>query len=159
MKLFSKLFGKKKSSSVVSGRNPGKGWIYANRFNQAKGGFAGGYGAITFKNIIDAHSDSDEIVEEFKLDDEACEYEHPYFRCNCWTQAYREALAEAQAEAKMMSVFGMDIDPEELIDWDQLEEDAYNYALELAEMYINGETWIPKEILNWAYYDVSDHNK
>lgn len=159
MGLFSSIFGGgKKSSGIVSGRNPGKGWVTANRFNKAKGGFAGGYGAITFGNIMNAHSSEEEIVEEFELDGEDCHYKHPSFETTCYKQAYREALMEAQIEAAMLGVFGMDVDPEDLIDWDKVEENAYDYALDLASMYIGGETWIPEDILDWAYYDVSDHN-
>lgn len=159
MGLFSALFGGgRKSSGIVSGRNPGKGWIAANRFNKAKGGFAGGYGAITFGNIIRAHSDAEEIVDEFGLDTEDCNYKHPWYGMTPWMTAYREALMEAMAEAQLMAAFGMSVDPEELIDWDEVEDNAYDYACELAELYIDGQTWIPIEILEWAYYDVSDHN-
>jgi hypothetical protein len=156
--LFSKIFGGGKSSGIVSGRNPGKGWIEANRFNRAKGGFAGGYGAITFGNIMHAHGDEDMIVSEHELDVEECPYNHPRFGCNCYTKAYQEEYRRAQSEARMMAAMGMDVDPEELMDMDQVEEDAYDYALELASMYIGGDTWIPIDILEWAYYEVSDHN-
>ena len=50
----------------------------------------------------------------------------------------------------------MDID--EFINWGEVEDLAYEYAIELAESYINGDVWIPIDILEWAYYDVSDHN-
>lgn len=153
MGLFSKIFGGKKSSGIVSGRNPGKGYIYANRFNRARGGFAGGYGAITFGNIMHAHCTDDDIIYEFDLASENCNYIHPYYGTTCYRQAYLEALQEATLEAALLGV-----DPEELIDWDEVEETAYDYALELAELYTNGQTWIPEQILNWAYYDISDHN-
>lgn len=154
MGLFSKIFGgKSKSSGIVSGRNPGKGFTEANRFNKIRGGFAGGYGAITFGNIIHAHGDEDMIVDEHELDSEDCPYQHPFFGCNCYQQAYREALEEVMELAILMGV-----DPEDLIDWEEVEQNAYDYAIELAGMYINGDIWIPYEILHWAYYDVSDHN-
>lgn len=152
--IFSGL-GKGISSGIVSGKNPGKGWVEANRFNKAKGGYAGGYGAITFGNIIRAHGDEEEIVEEFGLDQPECIYDHPHFGMNCYMYAYNEALEQAVA---MSIIMGGMVDPEELIDEEQVEEDAHEYALELAGMYINGEIWIPYEILHWAYYDVSDHN-
>lgn len=159
MGLFSALFGGKKSYGVHSGSNPpSQGWVTANRFNQARGGHAGGYGAITFGNIINAHSGADEIVDEFGLDQEGCAYKHPYLGTTCWNYAYREALQEAQEEAMGLAFLGIDIDPEDLIDWDQVEDDAYDYAIELADLYISGATWIPYEILEWAYYEVSDHN-
>ena len=158
MGLFSRIFGGKKSSGVVSGRNPGSAWTAANRFNKAKGGYAGGYGAITFGNIMNAHCSPDDIVSEFGLDTEECNYKHPYLGATPWMYAYREALAEAQSEAMAMAALGIDVDAEDLIDWSEVEESAYDYAIELAEMYIRGETWIPSEILDWAYYDISDHN-
>lgn len=135
---------------IVSGRNPGKGWVAANRFNKARGGFAGGYGAITFGNIINAHSSAEDIVDEFGLDQEDAKYG------NCYQRAYREAYQEAIIE--MMSAMDFFGDPEDYIDWDEVEELAYQYAIELAERWINGEEWIPREVLDWAYYEVSDHN-
>lgn len=151
MGLFSSIFGGR-SSGIVSGRNPGSGWNFANRFNKAKGGFSGGYGAISFGNIIDAHSSAEEIVDEFGLDQPDAEYG------NCYERAYREELAIAQIEAAFAGMFGGDSDPEDYIDWDAVEEKAHDYAIELAEKWISGSEWIPEDVLDWAYYDVSDHN-
>ena len=156
MGLFSGLFKSFRSGSnpkIVSGRNPGRGWTAANRFNRVRGGVAGGYGAWTFGNIMNAHSSAEEIVDEWGLDAEDCEYVHPYLGSNCYMAAYMEALAEVQGIAMFLG-----LDPEDLIDWEQVESDAYDYACELAQLYIDGETWIPNEIIEWAYYDVSDHN-
>lgn len=153
MGLFSRIFGGRKSSGIVSGRNPGRGFVEANKFNRARGGFAGGYAAWTFKNIMDAHCTEDDIISEFGLDQEDCDYKHPFLGTTCWQAAYREALQEAMETAMMLGG-----DPEDFIDWDQVEEDAYDYATELAGLYINGDIWIPLEILEWAYYDVSSHN-
>lgn len=151
MGLFSGIFGGGKSNpKIVSGRNPGKGWIEANKFNNAKGGFAGGYGARSFQNIIDAHSSAEEIVEEFGLDREDAPYG------NCYQRAYKEAYQQAIIE--MMLALDFDGDPEDYIDWDEVEENAHDYAVELAERWINREEWIPEEVINWAFYDVSDHN-
>ena len=141
------------SPGVVSGRDPGKGWTEANRYMRARGGYAGGYGAWTFGNIMNAHSSSDEIVDEFELDSEYCGYVHPHYKRTPYGQAYAECYAEAAAEAAILNC-----DPEDCMDWEQVEDLAYDYALELAELYIDGKTWIPYEILEWAYYDVSDHN-
>lgn len=55
-------------------------------------------------------------------------------------------------------MFGGDSDPEDYIDWDEVEEKAHDYAIELAEKWISGSEWIPEDVLDWAYYDVSDHN-
>lgn len=152
MGLFSRLF-RKSSPKVVSGRNPGSGWTFANRFNRTKGGVAGGYGAITFGNIMNAHCSPEDIVDEFGLDDEGSAYVHPHLGTTCYMYAYQQALMEVMAEAMMLGV-----DPEDLIDWDQVEEEAYEHACDLAQLYIDGATWIPSEILHWAYYDISDHN-
>ena len=160
MGLFSKIFGGGIKKGVVhSGKD--SQWTYANRFNKAKGGHAGGYGAVTFKNIVNAHSSEGEIVEEFLLDAEVCVYIHPRFGMNCYNKAWLDEYERAQIEAAaLMAASGglVEIDPEELMDMEQVEEDAYEYALELAYMYIEGDIWIPGVMLNWAYYDVSTHN-
>ena len=135
-----------------------KGTQRWNRKHSKSGGYAGGYGAITFGNIMHAHCSLDDIIEEFGLDQEDCEYRHPYLRMTCWRKAYQEALREAQIEAAMMAAMGAPVDAEDLIDWDQVEEDAYEYAEDLADLYVTGMVWIPEEILDWAYYDISDHN-
>lgn len=158
MGIFSSIFGggSKGAGTIHSGKN--SQWAYANRFNQARGGHAGGYAAITFGNIMSAHCSEDDIIEEFYLDQEDCSYKHPYLGMTCWMKAYQEALQEAQAEAMAMQMMGVDVDPEDLIDWAQVEDDAYDYAVDLANLYISGQIWIPGEILDWAYYDISDHN-
>lgn len=135
---------------IVSGRSPGKGWVAANRFNKARGGFAGGWAAIAFGNIINAHSSAEDIVDEFGLDQEDAPYG------NCYQMAYREARQDAIVEMMLaMDFFG---DPEDYIDWSYVEDMAFEYACELAERWINGEEWIPIDVLEWAFYDVSDHN-
>lgn len=154
MGLLSAIFGGFTGTRIVNGRNPGRGWTEANRFNKAKGGFAGGYAAITFGNIMNAHCTAEDIVEEFKLDEEDCDYKHPYYGVNCYMQAYREALQEVMMDAAMMG-----LDPEDMINFAEVEDNAYDYAVELAEMYIGGSVWIPEDILEWAYYEISDHNK
>lgn len=239
MGLFSNIF-KGKSSKTVSGKNPGKGWTEANRFNKARGGFRGGWGAIAFGNIINAHSSPDDIVDTWELDKEGNKY------CTAYEEAYKEQydaasliyedevgyrlgeieqltiertllleeaeqllmeaeqlrqeaqelldeeyddiedfmealeeaeelLAEAdelQAEAEALQVqaeeLQMMIDElyaqiemltiEEFIDYDEVERNAHEYALEFAEEWIDGFAWIPEEVLNWSYYEVSDHN-
>ncbi len=152
MGLFSGLFGKKKPR-IYSGKNPPKGFIDAAKFGKTKGGFAGGYGAWTFGNIIDAHSSPEDIVEEFGLDEDNCPYG------NCYERAYRECWQNAALEAIGLVAFGNAIEPDELIDFGEVQELAYTYAVQLAEAYIAGDVWIPREIIDWAYYDVSDHNR
>ena len=157
MGLFSGLF-RKSTPKIVSGKNPGSGWVYANRFNKARGGRAGGYGAITFGNIMNAHSDAEEITDVWELDGEGCEFIHPDFGTNCYDKAYQEEYLKAMGIAMMMVALGIPADPEDFIDWDAVYENAYEYACQLAQMYIDGQTWIPKPIIQWAYYDVSGHN-
>ena len=157
MGLFSRIF-RKSSPKVVSGKNPGSGWTFANRFNQARGGRAGGYGAITFGNIMNAHSSAEEIADEWELDGDGCEFIHPSFGMNCYDKAYEEEYMKAEIMATMMGAMGIMVDAEDLIDWDAVYEKAYEYACELAQMYIDGMTWIPRPIINYAYYDVSGHN-
>lgn len=55
-------------------------------------------------------------------------------------------------------MFGEEINVELLIDWDTVEENAYEYAEELAQAWLDGDEWIPEEIMDWAWYDLSDHN-
>ena len=136
------------------GGNAGKPWrSYVHGKNRAsgkKGGYAGGYGAINFANVINAHSSAEEIVDEFALDTEDA------IDGNCYQRAYRECRAEAMIEMMMaMDFFG---DVEDYIDWDEVEDRAYEYAVEMAQQYIDGGRWIPEEIMDWAWYDVSGHN-
>ena len=103
MGLFSGLF-RGKSSGIVNGRNPGKGWVTANRFNKARGGFAGGWGAIAFGNIMNAHCTPDDIVEEFALDKE----ENPY-GCDAYVMAYQEEYDNAFKKYEDLMGFYMEL--------------------------------------------------
>lgn len=136
------------------GGNAGRPWrkrVHGkNRANAKRGGFAGGYGSINFANVINAHSSAEEIVEEFALDTEDA------IDGNCYQRAYRECRAEAMIE--MMIAGDLTGDVEDYIDYDEVESRAYDYAVEMAEKYISGARWIPSEIMDWAWYDVSDHN-
>lgn len=214
-----------------------------NRSHSKRGGYAGGYGAITFGNIINAHSNAEEIVETFGLDEEensyGCDaYERAYSEqydiaeqiYQEWVDYYlgiietltsqmnacieeaemleqtaqelqeeaeslrddaelsdnpeeamelieeaealeaeaQELLEEAEAlRAEAMELQGeidanySEIDMltiEQFIDNDVVTQNSFEYACEFAEKWINGEEWIPIDVLNWAYYDVSDHN-
>ena len=55
-------------------------------------------------------------------------------------------------------MFGEEIDVELLIDWDSVEENAYEYAEELAQAWLDGSEWMPEELMSWAWWDLSDHN-
>lgn len=137
---------------IFSGSNPSKGFIEAANYGKTRGGFAGGYGAWTFGNIINAHSSAEDIVEEFGLDQDDAAYG------DCWDRAYREVKAEAQSESIILTIMGMLMGEELEIDYNEVEERAYEYALQLAQDWIDGGQWIPREVLYWAYYDVSSHN-
>lgn len=258
MGLFSSLFSGKKSSGIVNGRNPGSNWVAANKFNKARGGYAGGYGAWTFGNIMRAHCTPDDIVDEFRLDKD----DNPY-GCDAYLMAYQEEYDIAFKEYEDLMGFYMELiemnesiiseneheiteheqeieeleeqieqleeeiedlqddmafadDPdemmdimeeieeirveieehreriaelrerieelkeqninlqdeiygwyaemetisvEEFIDFDEVEKKAREYAAEFAQEWIDGNVWIPREVLDWAYYEVSDHNR
>lgn len=128
--------------------------FYAN----SKGSSDQGIALDRFNSIIDAHSSVEEIVEEFDLAGEDCEYQSLDGYANCYEQAYLEALMAATAEAEALAAVGIEVDPEELIDWDEVYQNAYDYALQLAEAWLDGSEWIPEEVLDWAWYEVSDHN-
>ena len=155
MGLFSRVFGGKssvisiaKSASTVGGYRVASGKSYSG----------GGWALDRFNSIVDAHSSVEDLVDEFELDDESCPYMSVDGYANPYMQAYLEELQEAQQEAEILAMFGEEVDPEELIDWDEVEENAYEYACELVEAWLNGSYWIPEEILDYAWYDLSDHN-
>lgn len=214
-----------------------------NRSHAKKGGYAGGYGAITFGNIINAHSSAEEIVDTFGLDEEENSY-----GCDAYERAYSEQYDIAEQiyqewvdyylviietltsqmnacieEAEMLEQEAQELQEEaeslrdeaemcedleeamglneeaqaleaeaqellegaealrdeamelqdeidanyseidmltieQFIDNDVVTQNSFEYACEFAEKWINGEEWIPIDVLNWAYYDVSDHN-
>ena len=142
------------SYMVFNGSDAKGAWIQANRFNKAKGGFAGGWGAIAFGNIVSAHSSADEIVEEFGLDKPDCPY------CDCYEEAYEEemenAIVESFIETILGAIFGDNDEPE--VDMEEVQRKAYEDAISIAEDWISGSCWIPSEVLDWAYYEISDHN-
>ncbi len=55
-----------------------------NRYTKKKGGYAGGYGAWTFSNIMNAHCSVDDIIQEFGLNKEDCPY------CDAYATAFKE---------------------------------------------------------------------
>ena len=220
-----------------------KGTQKWNRSHAKRGGYAGGYGAITFGNIIRADSSVDDIVDTFGLDKQENNY-----GCDAYERAYSEQydiaeqiykewvdyymgiietltsqmnacieeaemleqtaqelqeeaeslrdevewcdnpeeamelIEEAQAleaeaqelleQAQALRTEAMELlsqidgyysmidmlSIEEFIDNEVVDRNAYEYACEFAEKWVNGEVWIPTDVLYWAYYDVSDHN-
>lgn len=214
-----------------------------NRSHQKRGGYAGGWAAIAFGNIINAHSSAEDIVDTFGLDKEENEY-----GCDAYERAYAEQYEIAEMiyqewinyyldiieiltgemnscieEAEMLEQTTQELqeeaeslrdeaewcdDPEEamelneeaqaleqeaqelleqaealraealllqgeidgyyaememltieeFIDEDMVDNNAYLYATEFAQQWIDGTVWIPMDVLSWAFYEVSDHN-
>ena len=153
MGLFGKIFG-----NIIKGVASNASFVGSYRVASGKSYSGGGWGLDRFQSIIDAHSSIEDMVDEFELDDESCPYMSLDGYPNCYTQAYQEELSEAKEEAEILAFFGEVIDPEDLMDMDEVEENAYEYACDLAEAWYSGQEWIPLEVMEWAWYDLSDHN-
>lgn len=154
MGLFSRIFGGKSIRSAATSAS----FLGAYREAGGQSYDGGGWGLDRFNSIIDAHSSVDDMIEEWGLADEGCRYQSLDGYSNPYTQAYREERERAEEEAEVLAMFGEEIDVELLIDWDAVEENAYEYAEELAQAWLDGSEWIPEEIMDWAWYDLSDHN-
>ena len=155
MGLFSRIFGGKssvisiaKSASTVGGYRVASGKSYSG----------GGWGLDRFQSIIDAHSSIEDMVDEWDLDSESSNYMSLDGYPNCYAQAYQEELNKAEAEADILEFFGEEVDPEDLMNMDAVDENAYEYACDLAEAGYSGQEWCPLELMEWAWYDLSDHN-
>ena len=153
MGLFGKIFG-----NIIKGVASNASFVGSYRVASGKSYNGGGWGLDRFQSIIDAHSSIEDMVDEFELDDESCPYMSLDGYPNCYTQAYQEELSEAKEEAEILAFFGEVIDPEDLMDMDEVEENAYEYACDLAEAWYSGQEWIPLEVMEWAWYDLSSHN-
>ena len=153
MGLFGKIFG-----GIIKGVASNASFVGSYRVASGKSYSGGGWGLDRFQSVIDAHSSIEDMVDEFELDDESCPYMSLDGYPNCYTQAYQEELSEAKEEAEILAFFGEVIDPEDLMDMDEVEENAYEYACDLAEAWYSGQEWIPEEVMDWAWYDLSDHN-
>lgn len=157
MGLFSSIF-----SGVIKGIASNTSFVGAYREASGKSYGGGGWGLDRFQSVIDAHSSTDDMVEMFALDSESCPYMSVDGYANPYMQAYTEHYREAQIEAEMinamMGMFGETVDPEDLIDWDAVEEDAYQYACDLFDAWYDGSYWIPEEVMDYAWYALSDHN-
>ena len=153
MGLFSKIFG-----GIIKGVASNASFVGSYRVAGGKSYSGGGWGLDRFQSIIDAHSSIEDMVDEFELDSENSNYMSLDGYPNCYTQAYQEELSEAKEEAEILAFFGEIIDPEDLMDMDEVEENAYEYACDLAEAWYSGQEWIPEEICDWAWYDLSSHN-
>ena len=153
MGLFGKIFG-----NIIKGVASNASFVGSYRVAGGKSYSGGGWGLDRFQSIIDAHSSIEDMVDEFELDSESSNYMSLDGYPNCYTQAYQEELSEAKEEAEILAFFGEVIDPEDLMDMDEVEENAYEYACDLAEAWYSGQEWIPEEVCDWAWWDLSDHN-
>ena len=153
MGLFGKIFG-----NIIKGVASNASFVGSYRVASGKSYSGGGQGLDRFQSVIDAHSSIEDMVDEFELDSESSNYMSLDGYPNCYTQAYQEELSEAKEEAEILAFFGEVIDPEDLMDMDEVEENAYEYACDLAEAWYSGQEWIPEEVMDWAWYDLSDHN-
>lgn len=142
----------------LSGKQSAKQSATSVSFLQTYSGGSGGWGLDRFQSIIDAHSSLEDMVEEWGLNSEGCPYMSVDGYANPYTQAYQEEYEKASMEAMVLEMLGMEVDVEDLMDMDEVEENAYEYALDLADAWYSGAEWIPIEVMNWAWYQLSDHN-
>lgn len=153
MGLFSSIF-----SSVIKGVASNASFVGAYREASGKSYSGGGWGHDRWCSVIDAHSSTDDIVETWGLDGEDCPYMSVDGYANPYTQAYSEEYQKCAIEAQLLSLFGEDVEVEDLMDMNAVKEDAYDYACDLADAWYDGTYWIPEEIMDWAWYSLSSHN-
>ena len=157
MGLFGKIFG-----NIIKGVASNASFVGSYRVASGKSYSGGGWGLDRFQSVIDAHSSIEDMVDEFELDSESSNYMSLDGYPNCYTQAYQEEYDKAQEEAEILNMIlielGEEVDPEDLMDMDAVDENAYEYACDLAEAWYSGQEWIPEEVMDWAWYDLSDHN-
>lgn len=159
MGLFSRIFGgKSKVKSVASSTS----FLGAYREASGKDPNWGGWGLDRFNSIVDAHSSVEDLVDMFEIYGEGSKYMSLDGYSNCYTQAWQEEYERACVEADILNMllapFGEEVEPEELMDYDKIEEDAYEYACELVEAWLDGGEWVPEEVMDYAWYGLSDHN-
>ena len=149
-------------SGIVKGVASNASFVGSYRVSSGKSYHGGGWGLDRFQSIIDAHSSIEDMVETFALDDESCPYPSVDGYANPYQQAYQEEYDKAQAEAEILNAlltpFSEEVDPEDLMDMDAVDENAYEYACDLAQAWYDGQEWIPEEVMDWAWYDLSSHN-
>ena len=153
MGLFGKIFG-----GAIKSFASNASFLGSYRVAGGKSYSGGGWGLDRFQSVIDAHSSTEDMVETFALDDESCPYPSVDGYANPYQQAYQEEYDKAQAEAIILSMFGVEVDPEELMDMDAVDENAFQYACDLFDAWYNGEEWCPQEVMDFAWYGLSSHN-
>ena len=149
-------------SGIVKGVASNASFVGSYRVASGKSYSGGGWGLDRFQSVIDAHSSIEDMVEEWNLDGEDSNYMSLDGYPNCYTQAYQEEVDKAVEKADIINMllppFSEEVDPEDLIDYDKIDENAYEYACDLAQAWYDGTEWIPEEVMDWAWYDLSDHN-
>ena len=148
-------------SSIFKGVATNVSFLGAYREAGGQSYSGGGWALDRFNSIVSAHSSVDGIIDEFALNDEMCEYMSVEGYDNPWTQAYEEEYERAERRAEMMKAASggvIDIEPEDLMNDERVERDAYRYAAQLARAWLDGSEWIPEEVLDWAWYTLSSHN-
>lgn len=129
---------KAKSSSGYGGASKGTG------------GGSGGMDALTaFQNIMEAHGGVSRIVDE-------CD------PCSYYQSEELEKMAEAALGIEGIpwknGIYDKDKDG---MDFEE-EIEAYIEEVlptQIAMDWLDGTRWIPEDVLDWAFYEVSDHNK
>ena len=148
------LFGKnvKKTAKNTS-------FLGTYRLSSGRSYNGGGWGLDRFNAIIKAHSSVEGIIEHCKLTDEQCKYLSPDGYPNCYTQAYQEEYDKALILANVLSQMYINVKPKELVDMQEVKRKTDIYAKQLVNNWLNGNEWIPQEIMDWAFYTLSDHNR
>lgn len=138
----------------------GESFTFLSEYRRAGGQdpSGGGWGLDRFNSVVDAHSSPMGIVEEFELDQEDCVYMSVDGYENPYMQAYEEEYERAEVKAQILQAAGVDIDPEDLMNWERVDRDALKYGLDLANAWLDGSEWIPEEVMDWAWYTLSGHN-
>lgn len=153
MGLLSKIFGFGKSIGTKAS------FLGSYRAASGRSYSGGGWGLARFNSIVDAHSSVEDLIEEFSIDSEDSNYMSLNGYPNCYTEAYEQEKEKAEIEAEILEALGIEIDDiEELMDFDQIEQDAFDYAVDLVSAWLDGGEWVPQEIMDFAFYDLSDHN-
>lgn len=116
---------------------------HALKTKPVKNGKKGSIALKRFNSIMDAHCSIDDIIEENGLDEPGCRYPSP--------EGYRNCYEQARDEIEDEGIIGA-------LAFYEIQMRAYEIAEELVDCWLNGEIWIPEEVLDWAWYEVSDHN-
>ena len=155
MGLFSRIFGGKSKLTTIASNTS-----FLGEYREAAGKNPdwGGWALDRFNSIVDAHSSVEDLVDMFEIAGEGSRYTSLDGYANCYTQAWQEEYDKACIEAEILSMLGDETDPEELMDYEVVEENAYEYACELVEAWLGGDEWVPEDILDYGWYALSDHN-